>query len=220
MNSTIRWSDIESSGDEITHSDVNGEDSIRDTRDRTNIMLVVGSIRSMQFAYEAAERVDLKHRSISTDHSTLSRYINEHSCELMIETGYLGTFKYISTLHVPAMVPGHIHKLICINQSQTTRLGTTLLVSSIVSVALSDIGGVRPSVLSRYIRNINELILVNDINQSVFAHTVSQYNGDYEAGCPIVLGYLQFVETLNEIDLHGFVDDKIYIKLFTSFYCI
>jgi hypothetical protein len=75
------------------------------------------------------------HRLLHPEHCTLSAYIAAHTHGYEVNTGYLGEGKYVSPLHIPALVVGHRHSRVAVCDTGTTKLPLAVITSYMVNIA-------------------------------------------------------------------------------------
>lgn len=173
-------------------------------------LLAFTSVRDMQTAHELLSEPTSQTRVIDPEHNILCRYISEHSHGVILTNGYVGRHRYVTPLHVPAMVVGHSHRRVAVNQSSTTKVGVEVVITSRLSTPHRYNSPKGTKVLSSILLLIDSHMTHNDINPPEFDVCISVMKDCSDINAPITLAYSEFVNRLKDTPMQLYHDRKIY----------
>lgn len=201
--SNVRWGDDDSDDEDDMMIQLNA--SVEEEGEEEDVQndnyLAWGSVGEMQTAYDSTSAQSNEYRSLADHNNILSRYIHEHDTGILIQSGYLGTSKYIIPLHVPCMVVGHTHKRIAVHDSGTTKLAQTVLVSCLMNESkhLTRLSGLKR--IEAILNLADKSMSINDLAPPGFTVSVTIVQDDVQTSSPVVLGYSGTAAEYGPMDL-------------------
>ena len=149
------------------------------------------------------------YRSIYGGHCVLSRYLSELQRGTTVTVGWLGDSKFITPLHVPSIVVGHVHERIGVCDTSTTKLPARVTIESHCRPIYSSLAQGIDSLhaLAKLLKFVHNRMLGDCLRPAGFSIDVRP-NGASDA--PLVLGNRMFVDKYEADYLSVIIDSKVY----------